>query len=101
MDRLASVELFSAESSMCNKCGMHKKSHGCCRDEVKVVKMQVDQQKTQSEVSFNVPLIQSVLLSSFIVKEENDLKGSLQWENHIPPLLSMQDTYLQNAVFRI
>jgi hypothetical protein len=102
MDKLASVELFSAESSLCNKCGMHKKSHGCCRDEVKVVKLDLDQQTNQSEISFRaIPSNEAILLSVFLVKEETEIKSTLHWQNHSPPLLSKQNTYLLNAVFRI
>ena len=47
MDRLASTELFAVETDKCGRCGMEiHESNGCCRDEVKIVKMTDDQNKT-------------------------------------------------------
>jgi len=40
MEKLASAKLFDTKSKKCGKCGMHMEdSDGCCRDEVKIVKM--------------------------------------------------------------
>ena len=103
MDRLSSTQLFATQNTTCPKCGMHiKKSHGCCRDEVKLVKMEVDQ-KVTSPVSFELPSLDALVceLSPFIVTSLIDAGGKSEWLNHSPPLLSDQDTYLVNRVFRI
>lgn len=103
MDRLASVHFFGGESDTCGQCGMtmHEKNP-CCHDEVKVVKLEQDQNKLStpdyaitglSEISikpsefFNAPFMAALKMSA-----GND---------HSPPLLSEQDTYLQISVFRI
>lgn len=103
MDRLASVHFFGNESDECVQCGMsmHAKNP-CCHDEVKVVKLEQDQNKfstpdytimglcalciTPSEY-FNAPFVSSLNLRI--------------GQDHSPPLLSAQDTYLQISVFRI
>ena len=103
MDRLASTQLFASEAKVCGKCGMHtSKSNGCCRDEVKIIKMEVDQ-KTASNVAFELPALDVIgqLPSQFIVASFCNVEETRHYKNHSPPLLTEQDTYLQNCVFRI
>ena len=104
MDRLASTSLFGKESRYCGKCGMHSDdSNGCCRDEVKVVKLGPDQQKAHAlMVDQPTPILLSHLTSVFISLPFENPDVARHFHNHSPPLLlSAQDTYLQNNVFRI
>ncbi|MBK7290033.1 MAG: hypothetical protein KBF82_00355 [Chitinophagaceae bacterium] len=103
MDRLASTQLFSSSEKVCGKCGMHTDdSDGCCRDEIKVVKLVQDQNKIPV-VTYEFPSIDQLVIepSEFIAAlfQNTDLLGHSY--NHSPPLLSAQDTYLQINVFRI
>ena len=103
MNKLASAELFASENKQCGKCGMHTEdSNGCCRDEVKIVKME-DDQKLTSTFTFELPSsdAQVHIPSEFIVTSFYNVPDSGHFLNHSPPLLSAQDTYLQNGVFRI
>ena len=103
MNRLASTELFASESKQCGKCGMHTDdSNGCCRDEVQIMKMEDDQKLTAS-ISFFLPAIDALVqqVSDFIVASFHNVPEASHYQNHSPPLLSAQDTYLQNSVFRI
>ncbi len=103
MNRLASTQLFVAESKQCGKCGMHTEdSNGCCRDEVKIVKME-DDQKLAAVFSYILPTLEAVVNvpSEFIVTSFYNVPGSRHFLNHSPPFLSSQDTYIQNNVFRI
>lgn len=77
-------------------------SSGCCHDVVKVVKLNQDQNKIPVVV-YELPAleIQVVVPSAFIVAEFENSDSQRQFHNHSPPLLSEQDTYLQNNVFRI
>src|SRR6476620_781447 len=68
MDRLASMEFFATETKICGKCGMNiKDSDGCCKDEVKVIKMNADQ-KAAPTIVFELPALDAVALvpSAFI-----------------------------------
>lgn len=103
MDRLASTEFFGAAVKVCGKCGMNMhKSKGCCRDEVKIIKMEVDQ-KAASHISFDLPALDAMvcLPSQFITTSFINVKETRHYHNHSPPLLTEQDTYLKNSVFRI
>ncbi len=46
-EEAGSVHLFETSADVCGRCGMDThESNGCCRDEVKVVKLEQDQNKT-------------------------------------------------------
>jgi hypothetical protein len=103
MNRLASMQFFVSENKTCPKCGMHiNKSHGCCRDEVKIIKMEVDQ-RAASHIVFELPALDAIdqVPSQFIVASFYNVSETGHHKNHSPPLLTEQDTYLQNCVFRI
>ncbi len=103
MNRLASADLFTSESEKCGKCGMDiHKSDGCCRDEVKLLKMDEDQRNNPVAV-FELPELDdiSVKPSAFICASFYKVPGKKHFLNHSPPLISEQETYLQNRVFRI
>ena len=103
MNRLASTELYAGESKQCGKCGMHKNaSNGCCQDEVKIVKMD-DDQKITSSLSFNLPPGEALVcqVSDFTIASFYNVPETRHYRDHSPPLISEQDTYLQNSVFRI
>jgi hypothetical protein len=103
MKRLVSVHLFERNAKACSKCGMGMhKGHGCCRDEVKVVKVVVDQSRTPTqEFSFNTPALSTAIVSAYIVLPFRNADVQRDYLNLSPPLLSYQDTYLQIGVFRI
>ncbi len=87
----------------CGICGMDKtKSHGCCHDEIKLVKLQDDQNKT-AQVAFDFSNVQSiaVLPSIFISASFYDVDEINHHIDHSPPLLSQQDIQIKNCVFRI
>ena len=47
MDRLASTSFFAPEIKKCGRCGMDiHQSNGCCRDEMQLLKLEDDQNKT-------------------------------------------------------
>ena len=103
MNRLSALQLFVTENKECPECGMQiKKSHGCCRDEVQIIKMAVDQ-RTTSSVTFELPPLDAIvcLPSPFITAPLLNAGEKRHFHNHSPPLLTEQDSYLDNCVFRI
>ena len=103
MDRLASKTLFVSQGEKCGRCGMEiHESNGCCRDEVQIVKMEEDQQKTVV-ASYDIPAMEmpASVPSAFIAAGFVNPYIRHYFHNHSPPLLSAHDTYLQNNVFRI
>ncbi|MBL7744871.1 MAG: hypothetical protein JNN00_15465 [Chitinophagaceae bacterium] len=102
MNRLASTNFYSTEVKVCGKCGMDMhKYNGCCHNEVKILKMKADP-TAAFHIVFELPSVDAPLpvyadltfsYTCDVVKKDH--------HNHSPPLLSKQDTYLQNCVFRI
>lgn len=103
MKRLVSVHLFESTPERCGKCGMETHdSNGCCRDEVKLVKLTVDQnQFIGTEFQLAAPELVMRTPSDFIIASLQHTNVQRHFHNHSPPLLSEQDTYLKNNVFRI
>lgn len=101
MDRYDSFRLYTAASDWCSRCGMHTKDHGCCHDEVKIVKIQDDHQVTNN--SFTLESLQPVIgIPSEYINDTSLSDGDgLNKPDHLPPLLSSPDIYIQNRVFRI
>ena len=102
MNKFHSWEIGTADEDSCNKCGMNtSKSNGCCRDEVKVVKLQQDSVKAFAVAyQIDLPIIDAPLPSYFLVPVQGQTI-SFDHQIHGPPLLSKQDTYLNNCVFRL
>jgi hypothetical protein len=99
MDEFDSLQLGDKKTEICGKCGMHSDNMSCCNDEVKIFKIQDDQQTAAINFKFAAP---EMIVEPFPVFNEVPVISTHQVfvNNHSPPL-SKQDTYLQNCVFRI
>jgi succinate dehydrogenase/fumarate reductase-like Fe-S protein len=102
MDRLNSTELYKTKTETCGKCGMNiNESNGCCHDEIKIVKLTNDHTISQLSHEIKAPEAGVLTYNNLISDLNIDLFQKINYLNHSPPLLSRQDTYLQNCVFRI
>ena len=103
MKRLVSVHLFEQKAKVCGLCGMdmHENS-GCCHDETKVLKLVQDQVKVPVTV-YEIPAAKALVALPVDRITVPLVSGNSQryFRHYSPPLLSAQDSYLQNAVFRI
>ena len=102
MGRYQSFDLYASGKNECGKCGMPTdKPHGCCKDEVKIVKLQDDQNK--ATISYNIKNIDAPVMipSDFIAASPITTDKLQKQEDHEPPGLSGQDMNLHNCVFRI
>ena len=99
MDEFDSLQLGDKKTEICGKCGMHSDDMGCCNDEVKIFKIQDDQQTAMVNFKFEAPL---AIIETSSLWNETAVNPTYQLfaNTHSPPL-SKQDTYLQNCVFRI
>src|SRR5215203_1085908 len=54
MDSFDSLQLGASKFEVCGKCGMHvEDASGCCNDEVKIFKIQDDQQTSAINFKFS------------------------------------------------
>jgi hypothetical protein len=101
MNRFDSIKLYTEKSEYCGKCGMHAQKHGCCHDEVSIVKLDDDHQASQLSFTSEIPAFFTTILSEFIIPAQESKAVKADHFGQPPPLLTEQDTYLQNCVFRI
>ena len=105
MGSLQSFELYAVDSGECGKCGKcgmtMEEPNDCCKNEVKIIILQDDQNK--GSVTFNLPAIESVSVSpsEFITAPYFNVSELLFHNVHSPPLINRQDAYLLNCVFLI
>lgn len=101
MDKIRSFQLGDVTDHQCSECGMPiKDSDGCCKDEVKVVKLTVDQTIAKLVTAdFSLPAV-PVAFTEFLFTPLINEQKTEEPIAHGPPL-SGQDIYLQNRVFRI
>lgn len=99
MDEFDSATLGSSGSDKCRKCGMHNDG-GCCRNEVKVVKLETSHHHAQALVpSFELAPAETET-SVFISHSFQAPVIEKATMYHGPPF-SSSPVYLQICVFRI
>lgn len=103
MDKFHSWEIGADQSEKCGECGMKNgKTNDCCRDEVKVIKLQQDVVNSQStaDIIFPQPLLVS-FVSSFILSAPVSNLPEPGYLSYRPPLIDQHKIYIENRVFRI
>jgi len=103
MGKISDVQVNQVPEDRCI-CGMSKKetsSKGCCKTEFQMVKLADNHKASYASYDIQTPIAIVARSLSFL-----DAPILLSQENvyvdiHGPPLISEQDTYLLNCVFRI
>ncbi len=104
MNKLDKTSLFTTKSDdTCGRCGMEtSQSNGCCKDEVKLVKLD-DEQNRALYLTDNKPFF--VLLPITLPATSASVLHHVLLETTVqanpPPLLKGQKAYLFHNVFRI
>jgi hypothetical protein len=105
MGKMAGWGLFQNSSKNCSKCGMEKKdskNDGCCKDDVRFIKNETDQQTVAAGFQFS-DLTPFSLPISFVDLPPVGFR-TITVENpagHDPPLNNLPAVYLLNRCFRI
>ena len=101
MNKVQSVEWGTSDEHHCGKCGMTiTKDNGCCKDDVKLIKLKIEQPAAKlisHDFSIAVPAVATPSFFSFTYKAMVSVAIPTA---HGPPL-GKEDTYLKNCVFRI
>ncbi len=100
MGKLSSAKLAVLPAKKCG-CGKSEK-RGCCKTESKLVKLEDAQKAAYADFTIQAPAA-DVYVTAFNLLQAPlyNIQDKLPSQIHAPPLLSAQDTYLQNCVFRI
>ena len=101
MGHYASLHFYQQPPSSCTTCGMEIKNPRCCHDEVKIIKLDNLHQHSSLAYKFeDVHPFLSSICEFFTIRLLND-EAFVNQIAQSPPLVSRQDTYLQNRVFKI
>lgn len=103
MGKISDIQVNQVPEERCI-CGMSKKetsSKGCCKTEFTMVKLADTHKASSASYDIQTPVV-------LVSRSLSQLEAPLYYTNtkvysdiHGPPLLSEQDTYLLNCVFRI
>lgn len=105
MGKLADWGIGQNDSKTCGKCGMDKateKDNGCCKDEHKFVKSNIDQKTAQA--GFQMILLTSVALPVSFFEIALPYFSTVPEQNpvsHAPPRSAGVAVYIRNCVFLI
>lgn len=102
MGNYQSFDVYSGHQDECGKCGMSLETpNGCCKNELKIVKLVVDQ--STSTVSFSIDKMEAsaVVASGFVVANTIPNLHISESTEYAPPEPSGPDVYIRNRVFRI
>lgn len=103
MGEVSNIQVNQVPEERCI-CGMSKKetsSKGCCKTEFTMVKLADTHKASSASYDIQTPV---ALVSRSLSQLEAPLYNTgikIYTDIHGPPLLSEQDTYLLNCVFRI
>jgi len=101
MDKLVDLSLLNSNKDKCDKCGMEKEG-GCCKDENKFVKSNVDQKVAESTIQLK-QIAAVATPAVFIYTSEYHFNSIIQ-ENHLshaPPRSNGVGINILNSVFRL
>ena len=105
MGKLADWGIGQNDSKTCGICGMDKaneKDNGCCKDENKFVKSNIDQKTAQA--GFQMILLTSVALPVSFIEIPLPYFSSVTEQNpvsHAPPRSEGVAVYIRNCIFLI
>jgi len=103
MGRFSSLEFHRSADKKCTTCGMHKDKDkkGCCHDEVKIIILQNDHHHSYFAYNYENSQPSLIFISQYLTVILDKEQITPTTIDHSPPLVSHQDTYLRNSVFRI
>ena len=101
MDELTTWSLLKADGDKCDKCGMEKDG-GCCKDEDKFVKNNLDQRVAESGIQL-IQMAAVVAPVAFIYTSEHYFSSLIREypTSHAPPRNNGVRIYILNDVFRL
>ena len=100
MEQFDSAQLGTSHDDICDKCGMDTGDNKCCRDEVKVLKLETSHLAAKMmQLNFAVPLL-PVSHPDLLLSPTRNHSTKSRSIAHGPPLIT-QDIHIENCVFRI
>lgn len=100
MGEVADFGVLASKEEVCGSCGMGKDSNSCCKDELKIVKLQDSHKLLNGNYQLESP--QSLIANQYSPVAYRTLRQVLTVTgSHAPPGLLSPPLYIVNCVFRI
>jgi len=101
MDKLINWSLLNSDKDKCDKCGMEK-DEGCCKDENRFVKNNVDQKIAESAIQL-IQMTAVATPTAFVYTSENYFSSLIREYpiSNAPPRSNGVGICILNSVFRI
>jgi hypothetical protein len=90
-----------SDKSTCGKCGMEKGENGCCKDELKFIKLQDSHKLVHADYSLPVPVAVVSIFQHLFYQDIKFLPVKDTYNIHSPPLVAGASLNIKNCVFRI
>ena len=100
MGKINSVKVDLLVKNICS-CGSKKETKGCCKTEHKFIKIEDNHQASFADVVFQSPVQNIPIIYNLINTPLMQINEINTFNNHSPPLLSKQYSYIRNCVFLI
>ncbi|NCI45989.1 HYC_CC_PP family protein [Sediminibacterium soli] len=100
MGKRQSVNLNVLGARTCG-CGKKSEKKGCCKTESRIFKLDDVQHASYTNYAIHAPEAEAAQAVPVWNREAVVSADRIEPAVHSPPLLSEQDTYLRNCVFRI
>ena len=102
MDKIHSWDIGGSKKEQCSQCGMDTgKGGGCCRDEIKVVKLAQDVLPNTAVIPhFALPAL-VIFISNHLVLPFQNSTAFEKYSSDGPPLLHNEEIYITNCIFRL
>lgn len=101
MGKIANISLLPSPVERCGNCSMKKGANECCKDELKLVKLQDAHKLILTDYQLHIPV--AVINHRFLTDQNYDVQLNLTEDNnnHSPPEFSPVPLCIINCVYRI
>ncbi len=97
----ASVSLFGKETHKCGTCGMVNAKNSCCKDELKLVKLQDSHKQVSFDFLVQAPAIATTHFPGPIAMSNLPLQDRYSYLNHSPPNIALPSLCILHCNFRV
>ncbi len=101
MGKVADVSLLPSAVDRCGNCGMKKGANECCKDELKLVKLQDAHKLIPTDYQLHMPVV--AIIHHLLTDQYYDkrLVSTKNYNIHSPPEISPVSLCIINCVYRI
>lgn len=101
MGKVSGVTLVPSNKNKCGKCGMEKGANKCCKDELKLVKLQDSYKLSTAEYKLALPQIDLGTHYHLAYLPFIHQAPLGEYNSHSPPFVEAVPLCIMNCIFRV